>query len=406
MLLDLIEKLPVDLLGTLVLGYFDLSNIVRLEIACGSRESYQLFLNLIPHAPPVVLPSSKQLTITALEWFANRRCKLDSIIMYLPNISALYVKNLHVDKLELHLQSNTTVDEIKPLFNNPMSYIVKTIIINCDLDILVLEQLSICTSNVNKLQIYSSCFYRRLNKTILSRWKLKTLYLDGIQFITPLLTLIVQTCSELTTIQLSSNTLDDAVVMIVAQHCPKLEKLILHEILETSTLTYQSLLTLSEYKLPLQELSITHVPIIPTADIARSCSHALSCIRNFNPDNFVCNQQSRHNLIPYMTGLTSIHLDYSCHSYIPLLLQYCHKLTELNFSGTSFTDTVILSLIRANPLLQRIGFYHALTITDTVLIEVVQTCKHLHTLTLPYTHQISELTLSEHCHQICINILL
>ena len=215
----------------------------------------------------------------------------------------------------------------------------------------------------------------------------------------------MQTCSELTTIQLSSITLDDAIVMIVAQHCPKLEKLILHEILQTSTLTYQSLLTLSEYKLPLQELSVTHVPIIPTADIARSCSHALSRIRNFNPDNFANNQQSRHNLIPYMTRLTSIHLDYRCHSYIPVLL-HCHKLTELNFSGTSFTDTVILSLIRANPLLQRIGFYHALTITDTVLIEVVQTCKHLHTLTIPYTHQISELTLSTHCHHISINTLM
>ena len=47
-MLSLIENLPMELVGTNVLGYLYLKDIVMLERACGSKTSHQLFLDMIP----------------------------------------------------------------------------------------------------------------------------------------------------------------------------------------------------------------------------------------------------------------------------------------------------------------------------------------------------------------------
>ena len=131
-----------------------------------------------------------------------------------------------------------------------------------------------------------------------------------------LITLIVQTCKELTSIELYGYTVDDAAVIIVAQYCFKLGKLELHD---NHKIKYNSLIALSERGLPLKELNINPIPLIPTADIARRCSHALSCIHNLNTYDLHQNGQDASILIPKMTGLTSVYLKYYSHSYIPLL---------------------------------------------------------------------------------------
>ena len=150
------------------------------------------------------------------------------------------------------------------------------------------------------------------------RWKLKELNFHGRVANKDLITLIVQTCTELTSIKLESSTVDDALVNIIAQHCRKLEKL---KFTYLSNIRYHSLIALSERGLPLKELDIPSIPNIPTTDITLSCSHALSCIRHLNT-----NQQHNTNLlIPYMTGQTSVYIDYISYgapnyrgNYIPL----------------------------------------------------------------------------------------
>ena len=62
-MLRLLEDLPVELVGTNVLGYLSLKDIVLLERACGSKKSHQAFMEQIPHRPPVVIPSSKHTNI-------------------------------------------------------------------------------------------------------------------------------------------------------------------------------------------------------------------------------------------------------------------------------------------------------------------------------------------------------
>ena len=215
----------------------------------------------------------------------------------------------------------------------------------------------------------------------------------------PSVLLIAQTYTGLTSIKLYSTTVDDVAVIAIAQHCPKLETLLLW----SRNITWTSLLALSERGLPLKELDMSYIPLIPTADIARRCSHALSCIRSVNTNDLHQNGQNASTLISYMTELTSVYLCYCDAKYKPLLTQHCHKLTEIVVSDNSYSVADILSLCQANPLLQELYYYSSRAITDTTLIELLHACPHLHTLDLRYENDITDigiLTLSEHCTQL------
>ena len=207
----------------------------------------------------------------------------------------------------------------------------------------------------------------------------------------------------MTSIKLNSDNIDDAAVIVIAEHCPKLETLLLR----SRYITWTSLLTLSEQGLPLKELDIDYIPYIPSADIARRCSHALSCIRHIYTNHLIQNGQDCNILLPYMTGLTCVYLAKDNHIYIPLLAQHCSKLTKIEVIYKDYSVTNILSLCCANPLLQEL-LYFSSGITDTILIELIHACPHLHTLRLPYETAITDigmLALSEYCPQLqCLYI--
>ena len=393
-MLNLLEELPLMLVGTRVLNLLSLSDIVVLERACGSKKTHQLFLDLIPLRPSFELPSSKHKDISCLEWFMKTGCNIKYLNIYLPGYNPAFHR-LQVDEVELHFESTVTMEDCKPLFENNLSCRIRSIkfIGNYNKD--VVEKLSLFARNVEKINIINlSNINDWLNTDILSRWKLKELSLSHSIVAKPLITLIVQTCTELTSIELRSDTVDDAVVMALAQHCPKLETLVI----ESDNITYTSLIALSERGLPLKELDIHYIPNIPIADIARRCSHALSCIRHLNTYNLQRNGQDFSILISYMAGLTSLCLWYDSDMYIPLLTQHCHKLTEVAVCENNSIDD-ILALCRANPLLQEFDILLCV-ITDTTLIELMHACPHLHTLELPVETDITDigiLVLSEHC---------
>ena len=398
-MINLIENLPMELVGTKVLAYLFIKDIVKLERACGSKEAHQVFIEFLPHYSAVVLPSSKHRNISLLEWFSKRRCKINSLDIILPGDNPeLHIKNLIVENLDLHIHSMLTLDNCKQLLENSIVCKVQSIDIEGKQNKEVMEQLSACTGNVEKLHTINSeninCW---LSADILSRWKLTDIYLSE-ETITPALVLcIVQTCSELTRIKLYSGNIDDSVV--IAQHCPKLEIL---ELSRYCRITYNSLIALSDYKLPLKELIVLSIPNIPTADIARRCSHALSCIRHLSTNDLGQNGQDANILIPYMAGLTSVRLDNYCYSYIPLLTQYCHKLTKIYVYFANFTVSDILSLCRANPLLQELNC-RSVGFTDTALIELIHACPHIHALKLPFETDITHIgiiALSVHCPQL------
>ena len=398
-MLSLIENLPVELVGTNVLGYLYLKDIVMLERACGSKTSHQLFLDMIPYCTPVELSNNQHNNTEALAWFVNRQCKLSSLTIILPGDNpCLHVKNLQVEYFDLEIYSGATIESLQTLLENNIAHLIKSIYINDDPRNDLIEQLSACTGNVTKLFLTDLTDYKAwLSAETLARWKLKEIDLSG-RFIieTSLVTLIAETCSELTSIKLYNNSIDDAAVIAIAQHCPKLETLLLW----SNNITWSSLLALSERGLPLEELDIQYVPNIPTADIARRCSHALSCVRHLDTCDLHLNDLYPNILIPYMTGLTSVDFSEGGCKYIPSLTQHCHKLTKIVvYNHSSYSVSDILSVCRANPVLQELYCYYNVRFTDTALIQLIHACPHIHTLCLSDEPDITDtamLALSNH----------
>ena len=394
------ENLPVDLVGTNVLGYLSEKDIVMMERACGSKKSHQLFLNLISYCAPIELAHRKHYNILALKWFVKTKCRISYLNIYLPgNNPCLHVEGLNVDYFELEISANIKIKSLKRLINNNIGSKVISIDINGKQNKEVMEQLNACTGNVKKLDIrHSDNCMDWLTINMLRKWSLSGLELVGSPILSHL-TLIVQTCTELTTIKLSSHSVDDAVMLAVAQYCPKLKYLVIF----SSRITAASFIELSARGLPLEELKIWKLPNIPTADIARRCSLALSRIRHLYITDGHRNSCDANRVIPYMTELTSVYVYDFANLYIPLLTQYCSKLTEIDVGGfVGCTVAVMLSLCCANPLLQELH-YGSGCFTDTALIELIHACPHLHTLWLHHETTITDLgilALSENCPQL------
>ena len=97
---------------------------------------------------------------------------------------------------------------LKRLINNNKGSKVISIDINGKQNKEVMEQLYACTGNVKKLDIRNSdnCM-DWLIINMLRKWSLSGLELVGSPILSHL-TLIVQTCTELTTIKLSSHSVD------------------------------------------------------------------------------------------------------------------------------------------------------------------------------------------------------
>lgn len=299
-MLTIIECLPVELVGMKVLGYLSLRDIVMLERASGSKKSHQLFLSLIPYCLPIFFPSSKLANTSALDWFIKRRCKIKSLILKLPYDDHDLLKNMLTDYFDIVIPRDATIKSFT-IFGE---------------------------SNISD--------------------KVRSVYFDGYSIEMPLISLIVQTCLKLICISLISHNIDDSAVIAIAQHCPKLETLVL----APNNITWTSLLAL-----PLKLLDILSIPNIPTANIARRCSHALSRISYLSTEDLHQNGQDASVLIPYMTGLTRVSLYPGGHFCVPLLTQYCNKLTEIEVCSKGYSITDILTLCRANPLFEELYYY-------------------------------------------------
>ena len=190
----LLEKLPVELVGSNVLGCLSLKDIIILERACGNKKSHKAFMEQIKYCEPVVLFFDKHSNISALNWFAKTQCKICSLTLSLPHkCAALHINDIKVDNINLIIDSDTTTENLQPLLESNMAFKVNHLKIVGNLNKEVMEQISACTVNVKQLTIFESTnFMDWLTADILSRWKLKIIWFASQGITTSLVFLIVQ----------------------------------------------------------------------------------------------------------------------------------------------------------------------------------------------------------------------
>ena len=220
----LIQDLPVELVGSKVLGYLSVRDIVMLERACSSKKSHQALLEQIPHCPPVCYKYKKK---PVLEWLAKRQCKICFLGIGFPEDNhCLHVKNLEVDHVCLDIMSVLTMESLEYLQESTIVSKVRSVNIIIDQNRVVMDKLSVCARNVEHLRARNSyIFFDWLTIDILKMWKLTDIELNGAAITTSLVSLVVQTCSELTNLKLSSHSIDVSAVKAIVQYCPKLKTL-------------------------------------------------------------------------------------------------------------------------------------------------------------------------------------
>ena len=153
-MLRLLEGLPVELVGTNVLGYLTLKDTVMLERACGSKKSHQAFKEQIPLCTPFDIPSDENFNLLTLNWFAKKQCKIHSLTLSIPyGYPGLQLKKLHVDYFDLHINSSITMECSKILLESNKGFKVRSLTVDGNQKREVMEQLSACTGNVKQLTI-------------------------------------------------------------------------------------------------------------------------------------------------------------------------------------------------------------------------------------------------------------
>ena len=153
----LIQDLPVELVGSKVLGYLSVRAIVMLERACNSKKSHQALLEQIPHCPPVDLPCYKYKKKPVLEWLAKRQCKICFLGIGFPEDNhCLHVKNLEVDHVCLDIMSVLTMESLEYLQESTIVSKVRSVNIIIDQNRVVMDKLSVCARNVEHLRVRNS----------------------------------------------------------------------------------------------------------------------------------------------------------------------------------------------------------------------------------------------------------
>ena len=403
---NILERLPVELVGYKVLGYLNLSDLVLLERASASRELLELFLNLIPYAPPlpIHLSNNQHQNTLILSWIVKRRLRLRFLKINLPgNNPVLNMDNILVENVELRLSRGITKEDSKHFQGNFLCNKINSIIIWGDMNKEIITHICSCIDHVHTLYI-PNCINTDdwLTPNILEKWNLKEVCLGNCinMSIDPL----IPSFSEVTSLTFHDTTMDDTTVLAIAQHCLKLKRLDFY----SSDLKVASLLTLSEHKLPLVWLHLSTIPSIANADIARRCSHALSCIDSLSTGVNFKETQNSSFCIPYMSNVKQLYLTDLKFLYMDLIIEHFCNLRSISVLMGTCSKVKILSLCRGNPSLQELEYYtfsHTVVhnhdlFTDHDLIELIHACPHLRKLCLRYETDITDigiLALSEHC---------
>ena len=467
-MIQFLKFIPAQLLGQFVLGFLELSDLVQLDRSTCCRDSQDLINTIFPWCPSLVLQGRFSLNNNSMKWFQRKRCRIKLLRINDVKFSEVLFDLTLVDSIELSITTRTTLDHVNLLLASDIEdKLVSLNIIECDnMDVLEAlfinfgEKLRILHLNATsdssiepwlhcvklfgpylkelyirrqdslnefliyivqycqnlETFVYQSCEYYNVHSNVLQSvalgcpnlrclhirttliYQSKALaYLDLINFASnsPLL-------EKLT---LRSEYFTDQSVIGLAQHCSKLKILTL---LNSTAFTHESLLILSKYQIPLEELNISMIEV-PNAEI---CAFALSRIPELDTNSNAMNTSTlKDYIIPYLTRLKRLVLNCNedC-SLMPALVSVCSGLQTLQIGQTSSIHREQFSLlVSMNPKLCVVTISCDLLANDETVIQLALCCSDLQELNINnYSNRkepgkvtdLGVLALSEHCRQL------
>ena len=91
---DILEHLPIDVVGRHVLGCLNIKDLVMFERAAASKKSRQCLLQLIPYCPSVEIGEWTQRKTNVVYWFNKYKCRIKSLLIALPDEIPVFDRSL------------------------------------------------------------------------------------------------------------------------------------------------------------------------------------------------------------------------------------------------------------------------------------------------------------------------
>ena len=423
---DQVNKLPPILVGQSILNYLDFKSLVRFETALVNSERKETLRSFLLYTSEIYVEAHIPSQMAKLGWLQAHDLVINKAIVLLDKVTATFNTKM-VNEIVL-------VDNNCVITNATLSYLpdtcyekVVSIDFTANQDDSIMEELFSRLHNLREFNVGCSP-----NGWI--KHALKGLHRD--------------TNHNIIIERINMCLIDMNIFSVaeIAKFCPRLQTLDVH-----FNISEDSLIALSTYCPLLKKLRVTSIPRISTEQNATLCAPALSCIHytatpyEWVPVGLRHNDVSQYAMaVPYLTELRGLnvmgHLD---HVLLPLISQYCLKLESIDIdeicSATTaqllqftenckqlkdihltcyeiyfeefvvgliqrslnlqkltifiqgidiiLTDDILLALSEHCLHLEKLEVYGPLQITEAAVLQLVQQCKHLHTLALPDTYK-------------------
>ena len=404
-----LKELTPSFVGLEIFSFLDLKSIVILERALAGQLLQQTFKTFLIFTPTFnnkikIPPEGKK-----YKWLQDRQCRIMKGTVWSNMITADYDS---IDQIKFRINSTINMNTIDYLSDKTYQNITEIVIYEANQDVLIIETLFFRMKNIHTMKVLRS----------IDNW-IETALNSNIGV-------------SLQHLSFGNIRITQSIVVIIAQNCPKLLMLKVNKFIDTTT----ALITLSEYKLPKEELEMsTWIPDISEA-LLPQCVYALSRIVSiYTPLEATATTTIPHNytiIIPYLTGLKIIgelslllrplfiqlqpqleclQLDWSCSTGIQHILQLLHNssatLKSLSLycndeEGSILLETILPYCRNLQKLYVRNS--HVTTVTDSSILAISEHCNKLQELDISSCKKITEaavVQLLQQCKQLCTVIL-
>ena len=450
-----IIKLPHELVGQKVIGILSVKDLVNLDSALINRTVRSEFLLILQHC----LPLKYHPQLKGYEWLKKKKCRISSISLLLSQTDIFQIDTSIIETIELHINGIPKEHEINQLnvkhnlkkitqlqisnieenngtmINKLISLLINlkkiTITAITASNLIWINNLNIIPIKLEAIEIYTPILSNNLGNYITHCSKLRSLQIWNVinweQNPNIVLEALGRNCNNLeylyiynpSTIQIHDNgiiglaqgckylhslyilqydymLITDYSIIELTKNCNNLQTISMNK---ANKLTHNSLITISEYKLPIKQLDIPWIPI-DSIEVALQCAHALSRITNL-PTSIKC----MNLCLPYMTSITNITIDdtmdlYKAETLLTNIAVHCKCIHTISVYTSTNIILEQLIILASNNTLKSVAIKDASILTDIVLAELAKYCprlKHISISKCTLLTDTSLIALSEHC---------